>query len=546
MFVLGLALTLALAPDALHYTLRPVPTTDRTELHVSLDFTRPTPDSLTAFLPVDFYSGLPLEQHLTQFEGRNGTTVRPGSAPAERVVTPGPDGKISLDYTLAYDPALFGHVSFGPNIAPDYFHVAGCQWLLRVGNSAQIDHYVIDFADAPAGWSLYSSLALDPRHIELDASYDALGTATFGGGAAPLHRFEIDGSPVLVSVQGQFQIGRQRIFELAETIVRQQRAVFDDDSDPFYVVAITPREDNVCGTQVPRCFIGFAKTDATHLELAKLLAHEMFHTWLPGKIDVRAPRGVDSEYRYMWYAEGFTDLLARLLLLRAKLITEQEFVDLVNNDIVTLADNPYRAATSDDALAASRANTFGQTFRKLSYSKGALMALNWNAAIQAKTPEKSLLDFVKECFEEAAPAGVLPEADFFEIAARYGVDAQHDVDEFVTRGRPVVVSGSPLPGYAFEPVTAPEFDPGFELEKSRASGVVSGVRAGGPAHAAGLRDGMKIVRTKNTNRFANVWFADRPMEITVSVDGSEKTISFAPAGAPRTLQLLRPVGAEKR
>ncbi len=175
--------------------------------------------------------------------------------------------------------------------------MAGCQWLLRVGASAQIDHYAIDFADAPSGWSLYSSLALDPRHIEVDASYDGLVTATFGGGAAPLHTFDIDGKPVLVSVQGQFQIGRPRIFELAETIVRQQRAVFDDDSDAFSIVAISPREDNVCGTQVPRCFIGFAKTDATHLELAKLLAHEMFHMGLPGKIDVRAPRGVDSESR---------------------------------------------------------------------------------------------------------------------------------------------------------------------------------------------------------------------------------------------------------
>ncbi len=59
---------------------------------------------------------------------------------------------------------------------------------------------------------------------------------------------------------------------------------------------------------------------------------------------------------------------------------------------------------------------------------------------------------------------------------------------------------------------------------------------------------MKIARTKNTNRFANVWFADRPMEITVNADGKdggEKTFSFAPYGAMRTLSLLRPVGAAK-
>jgi hypothetical protein len=79
-----------------------------------------------------------------------------------------------------------------------------------------------------------------------------------------------------------------------------------------------------------------------------------------------------------------------------------------------------------------------------------------------------------------------------------------------------------------ESLTIPSFDRGFDAEASAKAGMVAaGVRVGGPAWQAGLRNGMRLVRSVE-GRFGDstrdyVWIVQAPGQ-------PEQTLRWKPAG----------------
>ena len=72
----------------------------------------------------------------------------------------------------------------------------------------------------------------------------------------------------------------------------------------------------------------------------------------------------------------------------------------------------------------------------------------------------------------------------------------------------------------------PLFDTGFDHETTLQKGIVSGVRPGGPAERAGLRDGMKLARWS-----VNFGAVDQPIQITVHDEAGDHALSYLPHGA---------------
>jgi hypothetical protein len=73
---------------------------------------------------------------------------------------------------------------------------------------------------------------------------------------------------------------------LIRRIVTLERDWFRDYDQPFYHVTILPRGGIIAGTANDNFFVCFAKHDISREELYVLLAHEMFHTWLPNRLSI--------------------------------------------------------------------------------------------------------------------------------------------------------------------------------------------------------------------------------------------------------------------
>jgi predicted metalloprotease with PDZ domain len=533
----------SVAGQTLHYRIKPVPLSDRTNLEISLNYQTAKTEPLNVKLPVDCYGTPRLYRFVTSFTGESETVVKNGKNDGERIVQPNRRGEIRLKYVLSFDPGALADFTYSPNVGNGYFHVGGCQWMLQIGGAEEKHPHVIELVGAPKGWQLYSSLGANPSKFEGVVSYEDLVVTAIGGGRQGFSRFFLRGKPVSVFVRGKYTIPQTEILAAVRKIVRLQRERFNDFTQPFYNVVVLPKEDSVAGVRIENMFVSFFKSDVTREQLYVLMSHEMLHNWLTADI-IKPPKG-ETGLKYQWFYEGFSDYFARRILFDARLLTPEKFAGLVNRDIVNIADNPHKNATFQDLIRAAETGKFNQPFNKLSYYRGALIALKWDARIRRNNLDKSLGNLIEDVYRRARQSdGSIGEEAFFELVERnYGIDAKADFERYILRGEPISIDSDALgSSYNLRETAVPAFDEGFLLNESRQTKKISGVKAGGPAYRAGLRDGMEFVGVENYNRFANAWNPSAPLVVLVKEQNKKRRISFYPHGAPHKLLLFQAVG----
>ncbi len=530
--------TKAQTTNALSYKIKPVPQNDRTNLEISVEFRADNAEPLTVKLPTDNFGTPDLHKYVTRFEGEKGTLVKAGEKDFEKIIQPTPDGFAALRYTISYDPKAMDDYAYAPNTGAAYFHVAGCQWLLHIGGDAQKKLFKVEIVDAPQNWKFYSSKSANAARFETEASYNDWIAAPLGGGEN-VHQFNVKTGRVSVFVHGKYEIPRGRMFSSVEKIVRLQRRWFDDFSQKEFTVVIAPRSGVVAGYAPENSFVCFIKPDATPEQLNRIVAHELFHDWLPNKIEVVQDKKF-SGIRFEWLTEGFTDYFARKILTEAGLMSAERFVETINQDLLSIADNPHRAKTYDELAALSKAGKYDSAAKKLAYFRGAVIALEWEAQIKKAGKKKNLSGFIRELFRAAQKTdGKISEQDFYDLAAAYGIDAKADFEKYIGRGEEIVPAADALgKNYQLIESERPSFDAGFSLAETFKTRKISGVDDSGAAYKAGLRDGMKLIAIENSSRFSNAWSAEKPLVVHVEVDGQTRRFEYFPHGKMLKVKLF--------
>ena len=503
----------------IHYQIKPVPTADRTNLEITFRF-KIDEKQINIKLPTDYYGTPNLHQYVTSLTGETGTIVRAGKTENERIVEPNKNGEVRLKYNISYPPIFAG--TFSPNVSAKHFHVAGCQWALQIGEFEQEHLLKVELINIPSNWQMYSSLGANPLKFETKISYQNLIATAIGGGEKQnFQQFKYKEKPVSVFIQGKFDIPNQEIFDAVQKIVALQRDWFSDYTQPFYNVVILPKEDNIAGTRIENQFICFIKKDITRQQLYVLLSHEMFHNWLDSSL-IKPEKGVTS-LRYAWFHEGVNEYFARKLLLEANLLSQKEFADLFNQDVLDIADNPNRAATFDDLLAATKTGKYNQAFNKMSYYRGALIALNWEAQIGNSKNGKTLGDLIREAYFLSKKNNGISETQFFELANKYGINAQKDFESYILRGEPINLEPDAFgKSFVLRETNVPKFEPGFNLRESLKNKKIIELKEDSAAFRAGLRNEMKLIEIENENRFSNAWNPNKSLVVIVEIDGREK------------------------
>lgn len=525
----------------LTYRITPVPTKDRTEIRISLQFATTSQDALTVKLPVDGFGTPDLHRYVQSLAGANGTEVHDGRDATERFVKPAADSTVSLNYILSYDPEVMASQPYGPNTGASYFHLAGCQWMLQIGDNSEARPVSVEVINAPKSWKLYSSIDSNAARFETVSSYNDLIKTVIGGGEQSF-AFDVNGKPVSVFVHGAFTIPAGEIASAIERIVRFERRWFSDYDQPFYHVIVAPRRGTTAGYAPQNAFINFVGKDISRDDLNLLLAHEMFHYWLPNKLRIEQDAKY-SDIRYEWFYEGFTDYFTARILVEAGLITRAGFAELINMAILNIAHNPHRSETYDELMEASKAGRFDGVYKKLSYHRGALIALNWNTGIKRRSKNNDLSRFIRELYSKAGKTGgKIGELEFQAFAKNYGIDAKAHLDRHIMNGEPIVIDRETrIEGFRLVETEVPKFETGFSMDETRKTKRITGVAEDTAAFRAGLRNGMEFVRAENSNRFSNSWSADRPLVVIVRVDGAERRLEYFPRGKVERIALFRPV-----
>lgn len=177
-----------------------------------------------------------------------------------------------------------------------------------------------------------------------------------------------------------------------------ERAYFaDDDPTPYaiFVRVLPEMGDHQNGMGQESSFltdIGPATSFGPGLRIN--MAHEMLHRWLGIRLRLAGPDGSS-----FWFTEGFTVHLARALLLRAGLISADEFLSELGRATTRYFANPYRSATNE----AIRQGFFdNDALSVVPYVRGSLYAAELDAAIRrAQVGARSLDDVMRELYRAA-------------------------------------------------------------------------------------------------------------------------------------------------
>jgi predicted metalloprotease with PDZ domain len=524
---------LADSDQTVRYEIRPIERQDRVDLEIALTFPADADGSSELALPRDWFGTPRMYESVSAIKALGSATLEATDEPWRRILTYDSTDRAGVRYVLSWDPAKSKGLAFSPSVDSEHFHFLGSQWMVRHSDGEQSYPISIQFIGLPDDWSVISSFGFGSGPHQITSSYDDLTQTFIAGGRYRTDQFEVRGKPVAIAVYGDFDLPDAEIFDAVRRVVTLERERMQDFDQPFYAVCLTERPRIRAGTSFLNAFVCLMTSDATREQLMLLLAHEMFHFWFPNAGEVVGTDRSQSSLRYEWLHEGFTEYFARLILVESGLVSEDWLVEQFNDDLENLRINPSRDITYQELRRREDEGEFTNIEKKLSYYRGAILALNWDTRIQRMSNgSTTLFDVIREIVEKAAQSGGrMTEGEFNALMARHGVDAARALQRHVINGKPIRPDPEAFaPRYRLEERLIPSFEPGFDLIASWKAHEVVGVTRGGPAATAGLRDGMKIAAMRNAWRFSSSWRADEPLTVIVHGQDGQREIAYWPKG----------------
>lgn len=503
------------------YTLTPVLEDGAlSAVEVDLSF-RGQGDGETALRLPDAWGGEEeLWRHIDGLQVLGGAEMRDGANEHERILTHAPNARIRIRYRIVhgYDgPPPAGRNTYRPVIQPTYFHFIG-EGALALPDLHYATPARLRTRSMPHGWLFASDL----QHAGLTLGHVA-ASVTVGGDYRILRA---DDANIRVAIRGDWNFADEAFTRQVGQIISGHRAFWGDASTPYLVtVTQTFSPDaghiSVGGTGLSDAFAFFATSNADDAPITRTLAHESFHTWIPGRVGGMPEEGEAAHY---WFSEGFTDFYTGRMLVREGLWTPQQFANDLNDTLVRYAASPVRDAPNTRILA-----DFWRDYdvQQLPYQRGRLLATIWDARLRAEG--RSLDHVMRRMGERADDADDKQATQLLQQAMNEsGLDIGPDVATYAENGVRIV-----LPEDAFSPcgrVISREvaiFDRGFDVAALQTNNnVISGVDRQSPAYAAGLRDGMVLIRREG----GRIGDSEQLLTYIVRDGEQERTISYYPRG----------------
>lgn len=525
MFAAAAALLLSAqsAPERIEYTLTPVMAGGALRaMQVDLRF-RGDPDGETALRVPNEWGGQPeLYRAITALEAVSGAAMRDGETPNQRVLTHRPGARLHVRYRIVQDyegePNARAGNAYRAIVRPSYFHLIGEAAFVTLEEASEDTPLRVRARNLPRGWAYASDL--EHTGLTLNGIWSSV---TVGGDFRVHHGADRN---IRVAMRGQWRFSDESFMAQVNAVVAGQRGFWSDPSTPYLVTIIpleSPQEGwlSIGGTGLRDAFAFFATSNAEADQITRTLAHESLHTWIPHALG--AEPGENEALQY-WFSEGFTDFYTGRLLVRQGLWTPQEFADDLNTMLRAYAFSSARTAPNARIQEAFWSDGAVQ---QLPYQRGRLLATIWDQRLRAQGRSLDTLIHATRIEGASEPAHMR----FMRAAHEANMGFEADYAAHVEAGDFIL-----LPEDVFTPCgrvrtfEASPFHRGFDIEATSANNnTIAGLDPASPAYAAGLRDGMVIVRRDG----GVIGDAEQELVYVVRDGESERTIRYMPRAPGR-------------
>lgn len=344
------------------------------------------------------------------------------------------------------------------------------------------------------------------------ADYDVLYDSPFEVSDFKEIKFDVQGKPHRYVITGEGNYDLNKLAVDTAKIIEESYKIFGELPYDDYTFIVNTRGGgglehmNSTALQVNR--FGF-KPDSRYKNFLYLVAHEFFHAYNVKRLkpDVLGPFDYENENytRLLWVAEGTTSYYESLLLRRAGLITDKEFLSGKASAIQQLQTRPGRFETSlEEASLDAWIKYYRQDENSINnqisyYDKGEIVSMMLDMTIRtASGGAKSLDDVLRYLYAESYKKNKnFTPADFQKACE---LIAGKSLDEFFAkyvRGREEIDYNSIVAPFGLE-LKAVESNAGrayigADMAEDGGRLNIRTVPASTPAYEQGLNSGDQIV-----------------------------------------------------
>lgn len=587
LFAAGLAMTSTAAepaspddPEPISYVLRfPHPASHYVEVEAT--FPAADLDELELMMPVWTPGSYLVREYARHVEDLRATSPDGASLPVRKsrknrwAIRPAGAPRVVVNYRV------YGReMAVQTNWIDDAFAMlnGAPTFITRVGDAPRPHEVRVDL---PPGWLLTATgLPAAPGgapHHYRAADYDELVDCPLYAGNAEVLRFEVDGKPHELVLEGGGGVwDGPRSASDVQAIVREQSKFWGGlPYDKYVFFNILSETGGGLEHRNSTVLMGSrwsTRTRKSYLGWLFLVSHEFFHTWNVKRLRPAALGPFDYEAEVytpdLWVAEGLTSYYERLFVRRAGLCTADEFLE---------GDPPRRGQTKSEHEIEQLQNTPGRLVQPVDqasldawikfyrrdentpntaisyYVKGAVLGFLLDAHIRKLTDgKKSLDDVLRAAYPRySGDKGYTPD-EFRQVASEVaGSDLAGWFDHALTSTDELDYSEAlAWFGLRFQPPKRDEKDPpkawlGLETKNQSGQLLVDVVKRGTPGLDAGFQVGDEILAIGDDRVTADQWSGRlehyRPNErvsILISRRGRLRTLETTFAEEPARTWIL--------
>jgi predicted metalloprotease with PDZ domain len=293
---------------------------------------------------------------------------------------------------------------FAPIIHDNYIqYTASMAAIIPIGMRSRTPFNLAINWHMPENFKILNSYGAYKTHQEVSTNGEAfLDTFYIAGSDIRDYKKTVDGNPVIIAIQGDFENIKDEDFSNVLTeLLKTQRESWSDNNYPYFLASIValgtgclPNEKTTfAGTAHVTSFRSyFPSRCPLSADMKQLISHELMHTWIGKIIQMGQDRGhIDGK----WFTEGFTEYYGRIMAYRAKVISLQEYFSTFNRQLERYYISNQRFVTLRELVKRMYRKGFSNYFlEQVPYQQGEIMAWQLNKQIKSATNFSASLDNV--------------------------------------------------------------------------------------------------------------------------------------------------------
>ncbi len=377
---------------------------------------------------------------------------------------------------------------------------------LKTKSTVKVDPY--------GNWKIATGLpaVADAPNTFVAENFDVLYDSPFEVSNFIEISFDVDGKRqrIVISVEGNYDL--KKLAADTAKIVEAAGNIFGELPYNDYTFIVNLRGggglEHLNSTALQTDRFSF-KPESRYKGFLGLVAHEYFHAWNVKRLrpDALGPFDYENENytKLLWVAEGGTAYYEGILLLRAGLINDKEFLDNKASQIKQLQEIPGRFETSlEEASFDAWIKYYRQDENAVNnqisyYDKGEVVNMMLDVAIRtASNGAKSYDDVLRYLYTEYFKKGKNYTPEDFQKAAELA--AGKSLDDFFTkyiRGTEEIDYSGIVNGIGLQMAANVQNGGrpyiGAELNQSGDRLTIRSIPAGSPAYEQGLNTGDQIL-----------------------------------------------------